>query len=290
MKFNPDLSSIHAYLCADGYVIRNLTHQKHKYYRVGLRNKNIILLKDFQIKCKKQFKIEAKITKDRANIHNKELYNLLTRKGSFYCREWKLPKLSKTNLQHWLRSFFDCESWVEVQKAKSRVIGLELTNEESISSISQALKKFNINSSLSITKKSLLRLTICGKDDLLKFQKYIGFLHPKKKQKLKDAIESYANYDWNIPNLEQSLVKFIQKQGKVTKSKNQIRLFSIKKGNMIKLKKVLNSFKIESKIHGPFTNQYGSVNYYISLYYKDYKNLGGLNGKKRNTERTKTSR
>jgi len=30
---------LHAYLCADGYVIRNPKTQKHNYYYVGLRNK-----------------------------------------------------------------------------------------------------------------------------------------------------------------------------------------------------------------------------------------------------------
>ncbi len=275
MNFNTGLASIHAYLCADGYVIKNPIYQKHKYYYIGLRNYNSTILEDFKNKCKKQFGIIARIKKDgRAVIQNKSLYYKLTKNYSFYCREWKLPKLNQKNLKSWLRSFFDCEAWVEVQKGKSRVIGLDSANKEGLKAVHTALKNFKISSSLSKTKKNLSRLTICGKDDLTLFNKHIGFLHPIKSQKLYEALDSYVDYEWKIPYTKNELKRFINRKGKLTKSKKQIRLFSIKKMNMINLKKKLKLFKINSKLHGPFKNQYGSVNYYLSLYYANYKKLG----------------
>ena len=44
-----DLISIHAYLCADGYVIKS-KNPKYKYFKIGLRNTNPVLLRDFQEK------------------------------------------------------------------------------------------------------------------------------------------------------------------------------------------------------------------------------------------------
>ena len=61
MKFDKNLSAIHGYLCADGYVCTNLPDQKHKYYSIGLRNTNITLLKDFESKFIKVFKIKPKL-------------------------------------------------------------------------------------------------------------------------------------------------------------------------------------------------------------------------------------
>ena len=58
MKFDKNLAAIHAYLCSDGYVIKNPRTQKHKYYYIGFRNTNLILLKDFQKKFNDYFSFE----------------------------------------------------------------------------------------------------------------------------------------------------------------------------------------------------------------------------------------
>src|SRR3989344_7646700 len=179
MKFDKNLAAIHGYLCSDGYVIKNPKHQKHKYYYIGLRNTNKVLLEDFQQKFKAVFGIKPIITKDgRCKIQNKGIYGTLTKEFSYYSYEWKLPKLSKKNLRYWLRAFFDCEGWVENQPAKSRLIGADCCNKSGLSSIQEALKNFNISSSIKKKKgRTIWRLTICGIEDLKKFHKYIGFFH-----------------------------------------------------------------------------------------------------------------
>ena len=74
MKFDTDLASVHGYLCADGYVIKNPETQKHKYYHIGLRNTNNILLEDFQKKFKKKFNIKPIITNEgRCKIQSKNI-------------------------------------------------------------------------------------------------------------------------------------------------------------------------------------------------------------------------
>ncbi len=196
MNFDKNLSIIHGYLCGDGYVIRNPKDQIHKYYQIGFRNTNKTLLEDFQRRFTRVFRITPIISKDndRCKIHNKEIYYLLTKKFSYYTREWELPRLKMDNLKYWLRAFFDCEAWVENQPAKSRLIGLECCNYNGIKKIQQSLEKFNIESQVKTKKdRNIWRLTICGKEDLKKFRKDIGFLHPEKNKKLNEAINSYVN-------------------------------------------------------------------------------------------------
>lgn len=186
MKFNPNLAAVHAYLCADGYVIRNPPEQKHKYYYIALRNTNYILLKDFQEKFEAAFGVRPILVEgQRCKIQSKELYFLLIRAfTTFYSHGWAMPKLSKRNAKFWLRTFFDCESWVEIGSGSS--IRMESVNKKGLEQIKSALlQHFGINASLRERQnRRIWRLNICGKDDLLKFRNFIGFLHPNKKEKL----------------------------------------------------------------------------------------------------------
>ena len=74
MNFNKNLAAVHGYLCADGYVIRNPPNQRHKYYYIGFRNTNKILLKDFQAKFQAFFGLKPIITNEgRCKIQNKDI-------------------------------------------------------------------------------------------------------------------------------------------------------------------------------------------------------------------------
>ena len=81
MKFDDNLAIVHAYLCADGYVIKNPPTQKNKYYYIGFRNTNQKLLKDFQKRFKKYFKVKPRLIKgERCIVQNKETYENLVKK------------------------------------------------------------------------------------------------------------------------------------------------------------------------------------------------------------------
>ena len=162
---------------------------------IGFRNTKLILLKDFQNKFYNYFKIKPYLIKgQRCRIQSKEIYNELTKEFSYYSYKWKMPKLSKENLRYWLRAFFDCESWVECVKGKNRAIKLECVNSNGIKDIKKALKKFKIDSKLKkrIRKdKIIYRLGVFGLGNIKKFHNKIGFLHPNKKLKLIEVLNSY---------------------------------------------------------------------------------------------------
>lgn len=276
MKINEDLSIIHGYLCADGYVVKNPKNQKHKYYRIGFRNTNIKLLEDFKRRFERYFNIKIRLIEgQRCEIGSKEIYEKLVKKfGSFYSREWKIPKLSKNLLTKWLRAFFDCEAWVEVQPAKSRCVRVDCSNKEGLESIRLSLRKLGIKSSIRIRKnRDIWRLNICGYNNLKIFQNKIGFLHPNKDIKLKEVLGSYISYYWEIPKDKRNLLIFIKQKGKLNKQRSEIRFFTIKKSNLYKLKKTLINHNIKTEIYGPYINNHGSINYYLSI----KLNQGGQN-------------
>lgn len=269
MKFNQSLATIHAYLCADGYAITNPPTQKHKYYYIGLRNTNEIILQDFQKNFEKTFGVRPIITKekDRCKIQNKNLFLKLTKNFSFYSDKWTMPKLSLKELRCWLRAFFDCEAWVSVQKGKSRVIGLESVNKNGLEQIKNSLLKFGIK--VSDVKKRKNRniwyIYICGKENLLKFKKNIGFLHPSKNKRLLEAINSYRNYEWTIPNRKKEFIEFVNEKGRLRNDTKEVRFFSILKDNLIRLKEELIKYNVYAKIYGPWRNNTGRIYYCLSF-------------------------
>ena len=268
MKFDKYLSTIHGYLCGDGYVSTNLPHQKHKYYSIGFRNTNFTLLKDFQDNFYQFFKIRTKLIKgQRCLLYSKELYFKLMEEGPYHSNNWKFPALSKENVKYWLRAFFDCEAWIIADQRKTRSICLESVRREKLPDIQQALKKFGINSKIYTHKnRTTSILTIPDKDSIVNFGKEIGFLHPEKNKKLCQAINSFVDYKWNFTNI--NLRRFIRKKAKIKKP-YIIRIFSIEKANLEKLAKLIfDSFGIESKLYED-KNGFGNYYHYLSIHKKN---------------------
>jgi|TARA_Y100000031_G_scaffold151434_1_gene192664 hypothetical protein len=272
LKFDKNLSIIHSYLCADGYVIKNPETQKSKYYYIGFRNMNETLLEDFENNFYQFFKVNPRRCKDgRTVVQNRALYYLLTQDFSYYSREWELPELGKDNLRYWLRAFFDCEGWVLVIKAKNRHIGLDSVNHEGLRNIKLALERLGIKSKIAHHRnRTTMRLNVFGKENLIKFQKEMGFLHPAKKKKLQEAIDSYIDYEWHFPEDEAKLqlfvIAFIKKRSKIDK-KFRIRICSNLEENLVILSKHLkNMFGVESKLYGPNYNGIGTKFYELVVH------------------------
>jgi hypothetical protein len=275
MKFDKNLAAVHAYLCADGYVIRNPPTQIHKYYRIGFRNTNLILLKDFQDKFEKSFSIKPRLLKgERCELGSRELYELLTKEfGSFYSWHWKMPNLSLENSKIWLRAYFDCEGWVTVEKRKNRNIGLDCVNKQGIKQARKALKIIGINSKLKFRdKKKIYRLYIFGKENIIKFKQEIGFLHPSKKEKLDNAINDYMDYIWHFPedNIEckNFIFKLLKEKIRIKKP-YYIRIICKEKVNLKKLKEFLKEFYDVESILYKSINGLGTIYYELNINKKE---------------------
>ena len=268
MMMNEDLTIVHAYLCADGYVVKNPHTQPHKYYRVGLRNTNETLLRDFQVRFTKAFKAEPHLRiGQRCEIGSKEIYEILTKEfGSFYSWEWKMPKLKEPLLKVWLRAYFDCEGWVTCKSHQNRMVGADCVNEIGIKQVQSTLKILGIESKVKKRKtRNIFSLSIFGKENLIKFQKEIGFLHPEKKERLEKAIEDFMNYEWDIDNLE----NIFKTKAKIRKNSWIVRIISNKESNLLKLQNALHAiFNVESRINKSI-NGIGTIYYQLSINKKE---------------------
>lgn len=212
-NFNEDLATVHAYLCADGYVCRP---NCKKGYSLGFRNTDSVLLKDFQEKFERIFDLKPHFSKDmdRCSISSKEVHNyLLSTFGSFHSYEWTMPTkfLNAKTCASWLRAFFDCEAWVMAQKAKNRSICLDSVNFNGLKEIQkQLLKYYKIPSTIrKRNNRDTSTLGIFGKQYLIKFQQKISFLHEKKRQILHEAIDFFIEYKWEFPKNPAELKGFI---------------------------------------------------------------------------------
>ena len=268
MIFDKNLAAVHAYLCADGYVIKNPPKQKSKYYVIGFRNTNLTLLKDFQDKFDKVFNVKPHLIEgQRCRIGSKEIYEKLTKEfGSFYSWEWKMPELNEKLSKIWLRAYFDCEGWVTCKSHQNRMIGADCVNERGIKQTMGALKKLGIKSIVKKrTTRNIYSLKIYGKENIIKFNDEIGFLHPRKKEKLNECINDFVKYEWKFPIEEKRLEEFIKEimnlKSKVSSSNKIIRIISNRERNLTLLQEGLNRFfniqsKVNKRINGIGTTYY----------------------------------
>jgi hypothetical protein len=179
-------------------------------------------------------------------------------------------------LSVWLRAFFDCEGWVELEKGQNRRIGLDSANRMGLLQIQNKLKDaFGIDSIIKPRKKrKIFRLQIFGKENLIKFEKSIGFLHNTKRKMLRNAISSYSNHLWVFPKSTSKLKEFVAsimkerakakiREGEVVR----IRIYSVIKNNLIRLSRALKKlYQIESKVFGPCFSGQGIEYYELSIH------------------------
>ncbi len=269
------MAAIHGYLCADGYVVSHKQGSRHKYYRMALRNTEIVLLKDFAFRFKNVFGILPKISPriDRAYAQRKHVYLWLVKRfGSFHSYKWRFPELfrSRKLKSAWLRAVFDCESWVSCKKASDRHIGLEMVNRRGVLKIKKLLSEFKIRAKFKVrNKRGLYRLNIFGKQNIEIFSHKIGFLHPKKHAKLEEAIASYVDFRWHFPEKRMELKKFILtklagKSGKI--SSRRIRVCSCFRNNLKKLRSRLKTcFGVDSKVSKESVNGLGNTFFELSI-------------------------
>lgn len=118
--------------------------------------------------------------------------------------DWRIPNLGKRQrIREWVTAFFDSDATVTCQ---NREITIESVNKVGLNQIKAILAEvFHISSHLRVRKdRGIYLLRICGKKNLGKFYKNIGFYHKRKQEKLRSILESYQRYygsKWNFPEV-----------------------------------------------------------------------------------------
>jgi len=270
MKLDENLAAVHAYLCADGYVLKT-EGKKHKQYGIGFRNTNLTLLKDFQYRFKNSFGVVPHLdVGERCRIGNKKIHQeLIQNFGSFHSWEWRMPKLKNKLLRIWLRVYFDCEGWVFCKSHQNRHIGVDCVNKGGLDQVERVLNRIGITTIRKFNKKrDIHRLFIYGKDNLLLFKNQIGFLHPDKFERLNIAINNYVEYVWQFPKGDKECRKFVLSllKDKIRIHKPYyIRIFSREEINLKNLHKSLKKFYNIDSIVNKQVNGIGTIYYEMNI-------------------------
>jgi len=199
------LVKLHAYTASDGIIdtwkskdIHGRKLRIRKRFRVRFYNSEKTLVNDFINSAKKVYSNKKYVTYSpkrfeievRGQIICKKILSL----GDIRTKNWEVPKnLTKEQKAIWIRAFADCDGTVGHYNYH-RYIAIDSINLRGLKQISNILGEFGISNRMhKVLYKGYLsyRLKITGKDNLIKFNKLIGFNSPKKKKKLLNAIRSY---------------------------------------------------------------------------------------------------
>src|SRR3989344_2362728 len=154
---------------------------KHKNALISFYNTEIILIKKYMKDFYKVYKIKTKYIKKEyeVKIRSVEVYKDLIRYCKFGSRDWYIPKgilNNKTFSKEWLKAFCDGEAYID---NKSKRIVINSVNKKGLISIKKLLEQLNIKSKIYgpyyWKKFKSFRITIKGKDNLIKFNKNITF-------------------------------------------------------------------------------------------------------------------
>jgi len=199
------LVKLHAYVASDGGIYSWKSKDIHgrklrirRRLRTKFFNKEETLIKDFiatigqlypEVKSIRYYpkRMEVEVRNDTVS---KNILGL----GKVWSANWQFPRnLTKRQTIIWIRAFSDGEGTVN-NRDYDRYVAIASINFRGLKSISQALKKLYIKNKIyNINYKShqSYRLKISRKENLIRFYKIIGFNHPKRMERLKEAIESY---------------------------------------------------------------------------------------------------
>jgi len=210
IKATPEIARIHAHACGDGSVyIRNskrspgtlLKHKRRNIYRkewvIEYYNNEPELVKEFVSDFKISFNRNKKTLRNKIKFigakHIAEKLEL-TGKNSY---NWYIPNFimnaSNKIRSNWLRAFFDDEGYFS-----GSAINLTVVNKKGITQIQHLLSSLSIQSNLhgpyfqkNPKHHPFYRISIL-RENIIAFWKYVNFLHPIKKKRLKELVKKWG--------------------------------------------------------------------------------------------------
>lgn len=203
MKKEDILVKIHGYVCSDGCIDFWKSKDMHgkkirirRKLRTRFYNADKEIIDDFinSIKfCFPNFKT-IKVYPERYEIvvKNHPISKEILKLGRVKSLDWEFPKnISKTQKILWIRAYADCDGTVQNTNS-DRFVAIDSINYKGLKRISRELKLLGIfNKIYFILGGKSFRLKVFKKENLIKYNKIVGFTHLGKQNKLNDAIKSY---------------------------------------------------------------------------------------------------
>lgn len=199
------LVKIHGYVASDGRIDTwKCKETRGKKLRIRLRfrtrffnNENILIgdfLKIIHQLYPKIRNIRYSEKRSEIEIRSQKISKDILELGKVGTYDWEIPIASNNKQKRiWIRAFADCDGTV-YNKNYNRYMAIDSMNLKGLKEISEVLNKLKIKNSIYCVKyKSVVsyRLRIYRKENLMKFNKLIGFTHPVKQGKLNESIKSY---------------------------------------------------------------------------------------------------
>lgn len=209
-----------------GYHISDGCYELNRGKKTGIQfwNNNIDLIKDYKQAVDKFFGIKAIITKrknqfavrvisNKVRDYIKNLDPTLLEKGIIKKIPAEIMNLPKENIKYLLRSLFDGDGTVVLEKRNGCRVSLSTENLEITEQVSDLLLKFGITSSI-FKDKNTWKIDISGQKNLSNYLTNISFLSKHKKQRLKDYCsinKTYRTIKDIIPNCTNKINEIFKK-------------------------------------------------------------------------------
>lgn len=199
------LVKIHGYVASDGGIYPYKNKDLHggklrirRYLRTRFFNKEEALIQDFLETIRKIYpeirSIKYYPKRYEIDVRNYRISKDILKLGRIGSRVWEVPRnLNRRQRIIWLRAFVDGEGSV-YNKGYDRYLVIDSINGRGLKEVSSILKSLRIeNHFYRFDFKGYIfyRIKISRKENLTRFCKVIGFNHPKRMKKLKEAINSF---------------------------------------------------------------------------------------------------
>lgn len=192
---SPKESRIVAHVCSDGWMSTYVEkdslqivngrkyHRNRRRYEVGYCNTNKKLLEDFSKDVLDVYKIRVRKRKSTDLVFkSKRVYSRIKELGGGNTRGWSIGKeilqSKKITKSFWLRAFFDDEGTVD---KTNFVVRVKSMNNEGLSQAKELMDSIGVTTRITGPNCDDSWYLTVSRRDLIKFQKEIGFNHPKKK-------------------------------------------------------------------------------------------------------------
>lgn len=196
-KLSREKAAIMAYLSGDGYI---KFREKEFHYEISIAMDDLFVARRILKLFEKEYCIKPNLIKVEPTIVNGSGYYNIRISNKPVCLDllsiakydslnWSMPEKMNQELKiEWIKCFFDCEAHINQSRSQIQV---KSVNGNGLKQINAFLFKLGINGKVygpynnGKGHNPYHMLSIYKLEDVLKYRKFIGFYHSKKKKALR---------------------------------------------------------------------------------------------------------